>query len=307
MRRMQKFVLEPIGYIETCWKQKQGTPRQSMIIPNARGKLRLSIGKTGKKEFRQNTYHFVEGLEEFSHVWLFWIFHQNFHLQQLHMQSEENNTNITNISPHLMNKAKVRPPRLDGKKVGSLACRSPYRPNPIGMSVVKLDRIEVMQDTQDTILHLSGVDLVDQTPIIDIKPYIPEYDILQEPLHKVSIPQWMHSMRKQFSIDRVVFTDIALNRLQQFQQKSEFYSGGPENFEALKEVISQSIRLDPRSTYRREKFGTEVFGMCVDIFNLFVSIDDQKSEATVLDVEDWSAGIPSKEELKKKKYIPLIE
>nr|CAG4715765.1 unnamed protein product [Naegleria fowleri] len=181
------FQFEVLGMLESVFKQKTGCPRQSLIVPKARGRLALKFGG-----FTNNTQHFVEGLEGFSHIWLFWIFHQNNNLAEEttiitndHQNNEGNNNGISSsevIKFKMMEKAKVRPPRLDGKKIGALSCRSPYRPNPMGMSVVKLDKIE-RDENNNAVLHLSGIDLVDQTPIVDIKPYIPEYDmVLQDPL-----------------------------------------------------------------------------------------------------------------------------
>ncbi|KAL9655101.1 hypothetical protein ABK040_008882 [Willaertia magna] len=214
---ISSFNFEIIGNIETIFNQKTGCPRQSLIVPKAKGRLLLKIGNNQKQN---NSYHFVEGLEGFSHIWLFWIFHQNFHLQQPSEKNkeeekpqEENNkeinkeekqeeekkddntshkkkhhkrknstSNSNNNSSHLLQKAKIRPPRMNGLKVGALSCRAPYRPNPLGMSVVKLDKI-TKDEQNNAILHLSGVDLVNGTPIIDIKPYIPEYDmVMEEPL-----------------------------------------------------------------------------------------------------------------------------
>lgn len=147
------ITFEPIGFIESCFKQKNGCPRQSLIVPKARGRLRLIYGKKDLHEQEKNTIkrqglnssHLVDGLQGFSHIWLFWFFHQN---------KEEARM-----------KAKVQPPRLDGMKIGALACRTPYRPNPLGMSLVRLDDITYdASNSRQTILHLSGIDLIDKTP-----------------------------------------------------------------------------------------------------------------------------------------------
>lgn len=94
----------------------------------------------------------MDGLAEFSHVWLVFVFHMN--------------TAVRNQEQH----PKIRPPRLGGEKVGIFATRTPHRPNPIGLTVAKIEKIE-----KDTIFF-SAVDLVNGTPIIDIKPYCPFYD-----------------------------------------------------------------------------------------------------------------------------------
>ncbi|KAM3940629.1 tRNA (adenine(37)-N6)-methyltransferase [Leptodactylus fuscus] len=134
---------QPIGYIESCFTGKNGTPRQPSICSLSRGCLRIS-----KKVFN-NPEHSLMGLQQFSHVWILFSFHKN---------------------GHLSCKAKVQPPRLNGAKTGVFSTRSPHRPNAIGLTLAKLDKVE-----GDT-LHLSGIDMIQGTPVIDIKPYIAEYD-----------------------------------------------------------------------------------------------------------------------------------
>jgi tRNA-Thr(GGU) m(6)t(6)A37 methyltransferase TsaA len=135
---------EPIGYIESCFKERFGTPRQPSLVPSAQATLKL------RPEL--NLSAGLKGLEGFSHVWLVFVFHQN-----------------TNKSV----KTTVHPPRLQGESIGVFATRSPHRPNPIGLSVVKLEKI-----TKDELV-LSGIDLIDGTPILDIKPYLPEIDAVK--------------------------------------------------------------------------------------------------------------------------------
>lgn len=138
---MKTPLFRAIGILESCFKEKFGAPRQPLLVPAATAKL------TVRKEFIPEQS--LKGLGEFSHVWLLSYFHLN--------------TNKNFLST-------VHPPRLQGKTVGVFASRSPHRPSPIGLSAAKLERIE-----GDT-LYLSGTDLVDGTPILDIKPYIPAYD-----------------------------------------------------------------------------------------------------------------------------------
>jgi tRNA-Thr(GGU) m(6)t(6)A37 methyltransferase TsaA len=140
---MSRPLFQAIGILESCFKEKFGTPRQPLLVPAATARLKI------RKEFIPEQS--LKGLSEFSHVWLLSYFHLS--------------TNKNFLST-------VHPPRLLGKTVGVFASRSPHRPSPIGLSVAKLDKIE-----GDT-LHLSGTDLVDGTPILDIKPYIPSYDAL---------------------------------------------------------------------------------------------------------------------------------
>jgi tRNA-Thr(GGU) m(6)t(6)A37 methyltransferase TsaA len=137
-------VIKAIGILESCFAEKFGAPRQPGLVPAAWARLKI------RKEFIPEQS--LKGLDAFSHVWLLAWFHLN-----------------TNKAF----KSTVHPPRLKGKTVGVFASRSPHRPSPIGLSVAKLEKIE-----GDT-LFLSGTDLVDGTPIVDVKPYIPSYDLVK--------------------------------------------------------------------------------------------------------------------------------
>ena len=132
-----------IGHIHTDFPDKFGIPRQSGLVAQLKGTI------TFEPEFR-NPEAF-RGLEEFSHIWLLWKF----------SKSEKENWSAT-----------VKPPRLGGKKrMGVFATRSPYRPNDIGLSSVRLERI-TYDSKVGPVLHVAGADLMNGTPIYDIKPYI---------------------------------------------------------------------------------------------------------------------------------------
>lgn len=136
--------------IETPFPQKFGIPRQPLLVEEAWGKLVFP-----KNDFYSEAFR---GLENFTHLWLIFSFHL--------IQSEDV-------------KGLVSPPRFDGKlKLGVFASRSPHRPNPLGISVVKFDRIEV--EKSQIILWVKGVDLVNGTPILDIKPYVPYCDSIKD-------------------------------------------------------------------------------------------------------------------------------
>ena len=137
----------PIATIRTGFATKFGVPRQSGLVPELKGTIVFN------PEYRNPDA--LRGLEGFSHIWLIWEFSEAVR---------------EDWSPT------VRPPRLGGNtRMGVFATRSPFRPNPIGLSCVKLDSIE--PSTPDgPVLHISGADLMDRTPIYDIKPYIPYTD-----------------------------------------------------------------------------------------------------------------------------------
>jgi len=134
------FTFDPIGTIHSCYGEKFGIPRQPGLVKSA----------TATLELPRDMLDAVRGLEEFSHLWIVFVFHRS-------VRDEW--------------KATVRPPRLGGnERIGVFASRSNFRPNPIGLSVVELLGIE------GTVLKLGGGDFLDGTPVLDIKPYVPYAD-----------------------------------------------------------------------------------------------------------------------------------
>ncbi len=145
--------IHPIAYIESDFTEKFGIPRQSGLVEGLCAKVVMQPEYSQMDAFR--------GLEEYSHIWLIWEFSQGIEKTQ----KEENIWNPT-----------VRPPRLGGNvRVGVFATRSPFRPNQLGLSCVKLDHIVQTKDKR-VVLFVRGADLLDGTPIYDIKPYIPYVD-----------------------------------------------------------------------------------------------------------------------------------
>ncbi|XP_063630655.1 tRNA (adenine(37)-N6)-methyltransferase isoform X1 [Cydia splendana] len=132
-----------IGVIETSFQNKRGVPRQPSVLAKARGAVVID------PSIFNNPEHALSGLEEFSHMWIIFHFHA---------------TESSNVP------AKVSPPRLGGERRGVFATRSPHRPCPIGLSLVKIQSIEGNR------IYFFGVDMVNGTPVLDIKPYIPQYD-----------------------------------------------------------------------------------------------------------------------------------
>lgn len=144
---MKNKAFEKIAVIRTDFPEKFGIPRQSGIVKNLKGRIVF--------EPKYRDVSALRGLEDFSHLWILWEFSEN------------------------VGKAwspTVRPPRLGGnKRMGIFATRSPFRPNPIGLSCVKLDGIR-SNGKEGTVIDVSGADMLDGTPIYDIKPYIPYTD-----------------------------------------------------------------------------------------------------------------------------------
>lgn len=147
---MNETPMKIIARIESGFPSKFGIPRQSGLVKSLPAKIIF------EPEFRSSDA--IRGLEGFSHLWIIWKF----------SESGESNS-LT-----------VRPPRLGGNtRLGVFATRSPFRPNPIGLSCVKIESIEQTQN-RGTVINVLGADLMDGTPIYDIKPYLPHSDCITE-------------------------------------------------------------------------------------------------------------------------------
>ena len=139
--------LEPVAHIRTDFSSKFGIPRQSGLVEALKGTIVFT------EKYRDASA--LRGIEGYSHLWLIWEFSESV---------------MERWSPT------VKPPRLGGNtRVGVFATRSPFRPNPLGLSCVKLEGVE-LSSPEGPVLHVAGADLLDGTPIYDIKPYIPYAD-----------------------------------------------------------------------------------------------------------------------------------
>ena len=164
------FSVKPVAYIETDFKEKFGIPRQSGLCDAAHGRIIFF------PEYRNADA--LRGIEDFSHLWLIFDF-------SLSHRDEWSPT--------------VRPPRLGGNtRVGVFATRSPFRPNPIGLSCVRLLGVE-KTEKYGTVLNVSGTDLLDKTPILDIKPYIPFSDCHPDATGGFAVENMNHRLRVEMS------------------------------------------------------------------------------------------------------------
>jgi tRNA-Thr(GGU) m(6)t(6)A37 methyltransferase TsaA len=225
---LEKLEFEPIGFIQSVFKSKFGTPRQPLIAASPTAKL--AIKKSLQPELS------LQGLSEFSHIWLIWVFHQN---------------------SNKIFRPKIHPPRLQGETIGVFSTRSPHRPNPIGLSLVKLDRIE------NDVLYLSGVDLVDGTPILDIKPYLKTIESVSD-----ATGGWVDNT--DFTLLEVEFYDKFSEDLSKL--KSEI---SPDEIEALKQMIVEILQNDPRPLVYKSDEIRDTHAMYLDIWNIFFQIKNQ--------------------------------
>lgn len=196
---MQDITFKIIARINSDFREKFGIPRQSGLVQNLQAVIRF------EPEFRNADA--LRGLEGFSHLWIMWIFSENIR---------------STWSPT------VRPPRLGGnKRLGVFATRSSFRPNPVALSCVKIERIDI-DGPEGPEIVVSGADLMDGTPIVDIKPYLPYTDA-----HPEATGGFAEAVRQ---IKVHIKQSDSLNKLP------------PEKRGALIEVLEQ----DPRPAYQND-------------------------------------------------------
>ena len=218
---VQSFKFDTIALIESPYQEKFAIPRQPNLVSAAKGRVVL-IGDANNSEL-------VRDIEQFSHLWLLFVFH---------------GTQAQGWKPL------VRPPRLGGNvKTGVLATRSTFRPNPIGMSVVRLDKVTTIK--KQTILHISGLDLLNGTPIVDIKPYVPYSDAI------VDADAGFAQQQPEAGLS-VVFSEQAQADLKQYNQHDS----------ELALLIEQVLRQDPRPAYKQGKADDKVYGMSLYDLNI---------------------------------------
>ena len=207
---MDRFEVKIIAKIHNIYKDKFGIPRQSGLVKDTISEIVF------EKEYRNEDA--LRGIEEYSHLWLIWQFSE---------------------SARESWKPTVRPPRLGGnKRVGVFATRSPFRPNPIGLSSVKLEGIKKTKN--GVVLLVSGADLMDSTPIIDIKPYIKYTDS---------------------HVDAVCsFAD----EFKDFEMKVEFENGVCDGLEEeYIKLIREILKGDPSPSYHNDQnriYGIKIGG-----------------------------------------------
>ncbi|MBR3809824.1 MAG: tRNA (N6-threonylcarbamoyladenosine(37)-N6)-methyltransferase TrmO [Clostridia bacterium] len=208
---MKEFSIKPVAEIKNGYNEKFGVPRQSGLAPEVTSEIIFL------KEFSDE--NLIRDIEQYSHLWLVWGFTEN--------NGEWSPT--------------VRPPKLGGnKRVGVFATRSPFRPNSLGLSVVKLEKVKAT--TKGKVLVVSGADLVNGTPIFDIKPYLPYVDSIpdakggfseefKDDILNVNIPEAIKNSLQSEDIAEITAI-LSLNPKPQYQDDEErIYGLSYKNFE----------------------------------------------------------------------------
>lgn len=236
--------MKAIAHIRTGFSEKFGVPRQSSLAPHTRGVVVF------EPEFRRAEA--LRGLEGFDWIWLIWEFSEN---GSSCRESAGGAGEATDGAGTLRWQATVRPPRLGGnKRMGVFATRSTFRPNPIGLSSVRLLRV-IEQSPDGPLLEVAGADLVDGTPIYDIKPYIPYSDS-----HPDAQCGWLDQVQEKRL--RVVWPKDA------------------EASEDIREQIEEILSLDPRPSYQSDK--EKLYGLSYGGWNIRFRVDDDAAEVFVI-------------------------
>lgn len=226
LEKKDSLFIEPIAYIKNGYKEKFGVPRQSGLAPSVKSVIEFC------EEYRDENC--VRDIEQYSHLWLIWGFSKN-----------EKQWSPT-----------VRPPRLGGnKRVGVFATRSPFRPNSLGLSCVKLESVE--DSNKGKILVVSGGDLADGTPIYDIKPYLPYVDCIEN----------------------------ATGGFSEEHKNDSVYVEIPEEIKAKltkeqTENITELLVLDPRPSYQNDE--ERIYGLAFG--DLQIKFKYQENKITVVDI-----------------------
>ncbi|GFH58061.1 hypothetical protein CTEN210_14537 [Chaetoceros tenuissimus] len=263
---MNSITMQPVGHISSVYRLCVGTPRQGLLAPNSRGRIDLDPNRIAPDS--------VLSLDQFSHVWIVFVFHLNSNVKSVERskQTKEEGKVAKRQFP-----SKIKPPALGGKKVGIFATRTPHRPNQIGFSLCKVDKVVIPkkkrhQKASEVPYHVyvSGLDLVDGTPVLDIKPYVPHYDsvgfMYQHGLgmeEKARIPQWISD-----GLDKrreVIFSKESEEQLKNIimgdeKKELEFYgtdtgrdASDEEAFDSIKSCIEDVLSVDVRSKWQTKK------------------------------------------------------
>ena len=227
---------QPIGLMHSPYKQKFAIPRQPGLVKSAVGSIEFLADYADPNALR--------GIEQFSHLWLIFQFHH---------------TTDQGWTPM------VRPPRLGGnKKLGVFATRSTFRPNNMGLSVVEFDSVE--HKNGKLWLHVRGMDLLDGTPILDIKPYVPYAD---------SISAATGGFAQQApSLMAVNFSPRALSQLQRLRSR----------YPQFQTLISDVLAQDPRPAYQHNSPDEKTYGMNLYEFNIQWQVVNGACE--VIDIQE---------------------
>lgn len=230
------YSFEPIAVVRSCFKEKFGIPRQGILIPEAMATIEF-LSPFGQPDA-------LRGIEAYSHLWIVFVFHAN---------------------PAGRFKATVRPPRLGGnRRIGVFASRSGFRPNPIGLSLVALER--VYHQKERLYLDVRGADLLDGTPVLDIKPYLPWADKPDQAAAGFADRPPLQDLQVEFSAEVEAF----LSAMPAGQMLH------------LKTLITQMLLNDPRPAIDPSRFARKEYGASLYDWNIRWKADGKRMRVTAI-------------------------
>lgn len=237
------FQFDPVGFAETPYAEKFSIPRQPGLVTSDQSRIRLD-GDCNREEI-------LRGLDGFSHIWLVFVFHEA-------MRSDW--------------KPMVRPPRLGGnRKVGVFASRSPFRPNAIGLSSVKIRNIECRG--KHWYIDIEGCDLLNGTPILDIKPYLPYADVHGDALGGFADSAPLADLSVQFS-----------------ESARETLAIKQSSLPHLEDLIDEVLRQQPEPAYHsKSNSDARIYGITLYNMNIrwrYATASDHCSCITVLSIDE---------------------
>lgn len=262
------ILMRPIGIVESVWPRRNGTPRQACLVPSSRANITFHPWVHPTQS--------LDSLCEFSHVWVIFLFHFNTNLHK------------DNVRPL------IRPPRLGRKKVGMYATRTPHRPNNLGMSLCRLLSVE------KGVVKLAGIDLVSGTPVVDIKPYVRDYDSVvdsdvdgAQPRNVgYQVPGWLseslHRRQVTFSseAEAVLVNNWVIKRSGKpgFPPKS-FYTSAADVRQFVVETLSYDIR-----GIRQKEAEVPTYKVFLDVLEIVWSTNEDE---TTIHIESLSIVDPA--------------
>ena len=231
------FLFHPIGTFESCYRQRCGTPRQSNLVTGSLAVLRCV------KDLNPGAA--LEGLRDFSHVWVLYVFHENTNMLKESKSVSRRKQQQGRVPLWQGLCMKVAPPRCPELRVGVLACRTPHRPNPIGLSLARVVEVDVTAGT----LVLGGLDVVDGTPCLDIKPYLPGF----ESLPTASVPGWVQKSYDE-PLMEVHWCETASCQFDDLFTAAEPLLLTPfKSAEELRAAVADTLALDIRSPLQKQR------------------------------------------------------